>query len=127
MELLTALVIGLLFGIGVYMMLSKNMIRVVLGNALVSYGTNLMILTAGRLKTGRAPVLGGLAKTVPAEGTGPIVVDGISYIDPVPQALILTAIVIGFGVTAFIFVLAFRTVQEYGTDNFAELRGMEHE
>lgn len=127
MELLTALVIGLLFAIGTYLMLAKNMIRVVLGNALISYGTNMMLLTSGRLKTGRAPVLGGPAGTVPAEGTGGLVVDGVSYIDPIPQALILTAIVIGFAVTAFIFVLSYRTVQEYGTDNLSELRGLEHE
>ncbi|MFZ5815585.1 MAG: Na(+)/H(+) antiporter subunit C [Bacillota bacterium] len=117
MELLSALVIGLLFAVGTYLLLAKNMIRVVLGNALISYGTNIMILTAGRLKTGRAPVLGGHD----AHG------EAIQYIDPVPQALILTAIVIGFAVTAFIFVLAYRTVQEYGTDNLAELRGMEDE
>lgn len=127
MELLTALIIGLLFGIGTYLMLAKNMIRVVLGTALMSYGTNLMLLTSGRLKTGRAPVLGGSGKTVAAEGTGGILVDGVSYIDPIPQALILTAIVIGFAVTAFIFVLAYRTVQEYGTDNLSELRGLENE
>lgn len=127
MELLTALVIGLLFGVGTYLMLAKNMIRVVLGTALMSYGTNLMILTAGRLKTGRAPVLGGNETAAAVEGTGGIVLDGVSYIDPIPQALILTAIVIGFAVTAFIFVLAYRTVQEYGTDNLSELRGLENE
>ncbi len=127
MELLTALVVGLLFAIGTYLLLTKNMIRVVLGNALISYGTNMMILTSGRLKTGRAPVLGGTDEIVALEGTGGLAVDGISYIDPIPQALILTAIVIGFAVTAFIFVLSYRTVQEYGTDNLDELRGWENE
>lgn len=127
MELVSAIVVGILFAAGTYLLLAKNMIRVVLGNALISYGTNLMLLTAGRLKTGRAPVFGGPESTVPAEGTGGLMVDSISYTDPIPQALILTAIVIGFAVTAFMFVLSYRTVQEYGTDNLSELRGLEHE
>lgn len=127
MELITALVIGVLFAVGTYLMLAKNMIRVVLGTALMSYGTNLMILTTGRLKTGGAPVLGGHEAAGATGAAGTITVHGINYVDPVPQALILTAIVIGFAVTAFMFVLAYRTVQEYGTDNLSELRGLEND
>lgn len=112
MELLTAIVVGVLFAAGTYMLLAKNIIRVVLGSGLLSYGTNLMLLSSGFLKRGAAPVL--------VKGT-------TIYTDPVPQALILTAIVINFAVTAFMFVLAYRTVQEHGTDNLAELRGLEHE
>lgn len=112
MELVTAIVVGVLFASGTYLMLAKNMIRVVLGSTLLSYGTNLMLMTSGLLKRGAAPVL----------------VEGVTaYADPVPQALILTAIVINFAVTAFMFVLAYRTVQEHGTDNLAELRGLEHD
>lgn len=72
-----------------------------------------MLMTVGLLKRGASPFLG----TAP---TGPIV-------DPIPQALILTAIVIGFGVTAFLLVMAFRGYQELGTDDFHELRGVENE
>lgn len=112
MELLTALVVGVLFAVGTYMLLSKNVLRVVLGSSVISYGVNLMLLTSGQLKRGAAPVLD----------------KGLTvYVDPLPQALILTAIVINFAVTAFMFVLAYRTVQEHGTDNLAELRGLEHE
>lgn len=112
MELLTALIVGILFAAGTYLMLSKNIIRVVLGNGLLAYGTNMMLLSSGQLKRGAAPVL----------------VEGVEvYTDPVPQALILTAIVINFAVTAFMFVLAYRSVQEHGTDNLTELRGLEHE
>lgn len=112
MELLTALVIGVLFSAGTYMLLAKNTLRVVLGSSLLSYGTTLMLLTSGRLKRGWAPIL----------------VDGAEvYTDPVPQALILTAIVINFGVTAFMFVLAYRMVQEHGSDNQIELRGVDDE
>lgn len=127
MELLAALLIGLLLGVGTYLLLERNMIRIVLGTMLITYGTNLMLLTSGRLKTGRAPLLSGSDIQTAAEGGGGIVVDGISYVDPVPQALILTAIVIGLATTAFSFVLAYRTVQEYGTDDLLELRGVEHE
>lgn len=126
MELYAALLIGLLFGLGTYLLLERNMIRLVLGTMLISYGSNLMILTAGRLKTGRAPILGGDSPAL-ADGGGGIVVDGISYVDPVPQALILTSIVIGLATTAFSFVLAYRTVQECGTDDLLQLRGVEHE
>lgn len=112
MELLTAVVVGVLFASGTGMLLSKNVIRLVLGSGLMSYGTNLMLLTSGKLKRGHAPVL--------SETTG-------VYADPVPQALILTAIVINFAVTAFMFVLAYRAVQEHGTDNLGEMRGLEDE
>jgi multicomponent Na+:H+ antiporter subunit C len=64
----------------------------------------------GGLKRGAAPILGGNEE---------------SYTDPLPQALILTAIVISFGVTAFFLVLAYRSYQELGTDNVEEMRGSE--
>lgn len=112
MELLTALAVAILFGIGTYLLLTKNIIRVILGVSLISYGTNMMLMSTGLLKRGAAPIAGEGAQAVA---------------DPVPQALILTAIVIGFAVTAFLFVLGYRTVQEHGTDNLYELRGEEHE
>lgn len=112
MELLTALAVALLFGIGAYLLLTRNIIRVILGTALISYGLNMMLMSTGLLKRGQAPIL--------VEGA-------LVYADPVPQALILTAIVIGFAVTAFLFVLGYRTVQEHGTDNLYELRGEEHD
>lgn len=127
MELLAALLIGLLLGVGTYLLLERNMIRIVLGTMLITYATNFMLLTSGRLKTGRAPLLGGSEVQAATEGVGGVVVEGISYVDPVPQALILTSIVIGLATTAFAFVLAFRTVQEYGTDDLLELRGVEHD
>lgn len=114
MEMLAAAVIAVLFATGTYLMLARNILRVVLGTALLTYGTNLLLLTAGLLKRGRAPVL---------ESAPP----GAAFADPVPQALILTAIVIGFGVTAFMFVLAYKTVQTHGTDNLGEMLGVNDE
>jgi multicomponent Na+:H+ antiporter subunit C len=110
MEILMAVLIGILFMSATYLMLSKSLLRIIIGTGLLSHGAHLLILTMGGLKRGAAPLLGEHAK---------------DYVDPVPQALILTAIVIGFGVTSFFLVLAYRAYQELGTDNMDRLRGTE--
>jgi len=110
MEILMAIVIGVLFMSATYLMLSKSLLRIIVGTGLLSHGAHLLLITMGGLKTGAAPLLGENAP---------------SYVDPIPQALILTSIVISFGVTAFFLVLAYRTYQELGTDNTEELRGTE--
>ncbi|AOH56924.1 Na(+)/H(+) antiporter subunit C [Peribacillus muralis] len=110
MELLMAIVIGILFMCATYLMLSKSMIRIIIGTGLLSHGAHLLILTMGGLKGGSVPLLSDKAA---------------SYADPLPQALILTAIVISFGVTSFLLVLAYRSYQELGTDDMEELRGTE--
>ncbi len=111
MELLMIGVIGLLFGSGVYLMMQRRLLKVIFGSALLSHGTLLLTMTMGRLKNGLPPIL--------VEGyTGP-------YVDPVPQALNLTAIVIGFATTAFILVLTYRIFAEWQTDDLEELRGVE--
>lgn len=109
MEAFMAVVIGILFGISVYLMLSKSLLRVILGTALISHAANLMLMTVGLLKRGGPPIL--------TEGV-------TAYVDPIPQALILTAIVIGFGVTGLILVIAYRAYQELGTDDLDKLRGV---
>lgn len=110
MEILMAFIIGILFMTATYLMLSKSLLRIIVGTGLLSHGAHLLILTMGGLKRGDAPILRGSAE---------------SYTDPLPQALILTAIVISFGVTAFFLVLAYRSYQELGTDNVEEMRGTE--
>jgi multicomponent Na+:H+ antiporter subunit C len=110
MEIVMSFVIGILFMTATYLMLSKSLLRIIVGTGLLSHGAHLLILTMGGLKRGAPPILGGNAE---------------SYTDPLPQALILTAIVISFGVTAFFLVLAYRTYQELGTDNVEEMRGTE--
>lgn len=112
MEILMSVVIGILFTIGVYMILNRSMLRVILGTSLLSHGAHLLLLTMAGLKTGQAPLL---AEQVDA------------YTDPLPQALILTSIVISFGVTSFFLVLAYRTYTEHGTDDLLQLRGVNHE
>ncbi|KRG12546.1 Na(+)/H(+) antiporter subunit C [Lederbergia galactosidilytica] len=108
MEILMAILIGLLFASAVYLMLSKSLLRIIIGTGLLSHGAHLLLLTMAGLKRGSVPLLGEQAE---------------SYADPIPQALILTAIVISFGVTAFFLVLAYRAYQELGTDNIDEMRG----
>jgi len=108
MEIFMSILIGLLFASAVYLMLSKSLLRIIIGTGLLSHGAHLMLLTMAGLKKGTVPLLGEQAK---------------AYVDPIPQALILTAIVISFGVTAFFLVLAYRAYQELGTDNIDEMRG----
>lgn len=112
MEIIMSVVIGFLFMAAVYLMLSKSLIRVILGTAVLSHGVHLLLLT-----------MGGLGGTAP-----PVVGDGVAvsdYVDPLPQALILTAIVIAFAVTAFLLVLAYRAYKELGTDDMTMMRGTE--
>ncbi|GIN62037.1 Na(+)/H(+) antiporter subunit C [Robertmurraya siralis] len=110
MEILMSIVVGVLFMTATYLMLSKSLLRIIVGTGLLSHGAHLLILTMGGLKRGAAPLLGENAD---------------SYTDPLPQALILTAIVISFGVTAFFLVLAYRAYKELGTDNIEQMRGTE--
>ncbi|WP_270171222.1 Na(+)/H(+) antiporter subunit C [Paenibacillus sp. SYP-B4298] len=113
MELLMALVIGVLFAVAVYLMLSRTLLRIIIGTVILSHGVHLLLMTMSRLKRGAAPIM--------EEGN-------LAYTDPLPQALILTSIVISFGVTAFMLVLAYRAYQSLGTDQMDELKGeKEHE
>lgn len=101
MELVVAIAIGVLAGCGVYLMLRARTFSVALGLALLSHAVNLFIFVMGRLRTGEPPIVG----------------LGAAYADPLPQALVLTAIVIGFGMTAFVLVLALRAYLALGTDH----------
>jgi multicomponent Na+:H+ antiporter subunit C len=112
METLIAIVIGILFSIGTYLILSNQMLRIILGLSLISHAINLMIMVMGGLKTGGPPLLSENFR---------------SFTDAIPQALILTAIVINFAVTAFLLVLSYRTYKKHGTDDMNQLRGNEHE
>ena len=112
METLMSVLIGLLFAIGTYLILSKTVLRIILGTSIIGYGVNLLIMTMGGLKTGAAPIFGSAHLT---------------FTDPLPQALLLTAIVINFATTALFLVLSYRAYQELGTDDMEQLRGSEDE
>jgi multicomponent Na+:H+ antiporter subunit C len=112
MQVVLAFLIGGLFAVAIYLMLRQTIARVILGLALLTNATNLLIFTVGGL-TRAAPPLIPEGESFP---TGPTA-------DPMPQALILTAIVIGFGVLAFTMVLAFRTSQVVAGDNTDRMQG----
>ena len=101
MEAIFAATLGVLTASGVYLMLRARTFPVVLGLTLLSYAVNLFLFAMGRLQTGVVTVIG----------------EGAHYADPLPQALVLTAIVIGFAMTAFVVVLALRSVGETQTDH----------
>ena len=111
MEVLLAIVVGILYAGGLYLMMRRNIIQLIIGLGLLSHGANLLIFTAGGLRKGGAPIL----------GEGETAFAAIPA-DPLPQALILTAIVIGFAVTAFALVLFLRTYQVVGTADLDELK-----
>lgn len=110
MEVLLALTSGVLYAAGIYLILRRRLAQLIVGIGLLSNGTNLLIFTAGGLTRGRPPVI--------PEGAGALVAP---YADPVPQALVLTAIVIGFGLLAFSLVLAHRVHDSAGTDDVDEV------
>ena len=112
METLITILVGVLVTVAVYLLLSRSLIRIILGSAILSHAVHLLLITMGGLKKGAAPLLGEEAET---------------YADALPQALILTAIVISFAVTAFLLVLAYRTYKETGSDDLDVLRGFKNE
>ena len=101
MEAVLATAIGILVASGVWLLLRPRTFQVIVGLALLSYGVNLFIFSMGRLWSGAPPILTG---------------DG-AVADPLPQALVLTAIVIGFATTGFVIEMALRSRHEGGSDH----------
>lgn len=110
MEVLFAPVVGVLFASAVYMLMQRSLGQVIIGLALLSNAANLFIFVASGFGDGSAPIVDPSANATP-EGAA----------DPVPQAMILTAIVIGFGVLAFFITLAYRVYRITGTDDLEDL------
>ena len=111
MSTLLAFVVGCLYAAGVYMILRRSLFKLVLGLVLLSHGANLLIFTVGGLTRGRPPVAAPGAEAPAAP-----------HADPLPQALILTAIVIGFAVLAFSLALFHRGYQTFGSDDPDDLK-----
>jgi multicomponent Na+:H+ antiporter subunit C len=103
---LLAVVIGVLYGVALYMLLRRTLAQVILGLGLLTNATNLLIFTVAGVVRARPPLIAPDAERLTAP-----------FADPVPQSLILTAIVIGFGVLAFALVLAYRAFQVVGSDD----------
>ncbi len=106
MELILAIAIGVLTGSGVWLILRPRTFQVIIGLSLLSYAVNLFIFSTGGLHVGQAPVLG-------PDGSGTLA----EHADPVPQALVLTAIVIGFATTALFLVVLLASRGLTGSDH----------
>jgi multicomponent K+:H+ antiporter subunit C len=104
MALMLALAVGCLCGTGIYLMLRARTFDVILGLTLLSYAVNLFIFLMGRVQIGKLPIVDARAPTM------------ANYADPLPQALVLTAIVISFAMTAVLLVIALRAKSETGND-----------
>jgi multicomponent K+:H+ antiporter subunit C len=100
MEALYAITVGMLTACSVYLVLRGRSFPIVIGLTMLSYAVNLFLFSTGRLVIGELPIIGAQA----------------SYTDPLPQALVLTAIVIGFAMTAYSIILAVRVRGEIGSD-----------
>ncbi|EJC78486.1 multisubunit Na+/H+ antiporter, MnhC subunit [Rhizobium leguminosarum bv. trifolii WSM2297] len=114
MEPLLAILVGLFFAAAIYLMLSKFTIRIMLGIAILGNSVNLLLFTSGRLTREVPPIIPANLESLPAGAANPL-----------PQALILTAIVISFSFLAFLLVLTYRAYQDLGTDDTSEMRAAE--
>jgi multicomponent Na+:H+ antiporter subunit C len=106
-----ALAVGLMFAAAFYMMLRRSIVKLVMGLIILSNAANLVIFTVAGMTRGAPPFLDEVTKT--AAG---------AVADPLPQALILTAIVIAFGVLAFSVVLIHRAYEVVGTDDLDQMK-----
>jgi multicomponent Na+:H+ antiporter subunit C len=111
MEVALAALISIFFITAVYLMLSPHVIRILLGVAVLGNAVNLLIFTSGRLTREVPPI-------VPDD----MIVAASTIANPLPQALVLTAIVISFSFFAFLLTLAYRAYQELGTDDTSTMR-----
>jgi multicomponent Na+:H+ antiporter subunit C len=114
METAMAGLTGLLFATAIYLILSRHIIRILLGVAILGNAVNLTIFTNGRITREIPPII--------PEGSP---MPEVAIANPLPQALVLTAIVISFSFFAFLLVLVFRSYQELGTDDTDEMREAE--
>ena len=111
MEVALALTSGLLMSTGLYAMLKKHLYQIIIGVMLLGHGANLMVFLTGGLSDGKAAFIEKGATGL-AQGSA----------DPIPQALVLTSIVIGFGLTSFLLVLFHQSIAIVGSANTDDFR-----
>ncbi|MDI3539312.1 MAG: multicomponent Na+:H+ antiporter subunit [Methanolobus sp.] len=132
-DTLLSVSIALVFGIATFMILRRDLIRVAIGVTLLSHATNMLIVSTGAFLGDRAPIItgeeavstGGIFIDDLAAGIlAPVIPEGteMAYVDPLVQALTLTAIVISLATTAFLLILCYRLYQEQGTTDVSEIR-----
>ena len=105
MEAVISIAIGVMASAGVWLILRPRTFQVLIGLTLLSYAVNLFIFSVGSLAVDREPIV-----------RSGVVADLVNYSDPLPQALVLTAIVIGFATTGFVIELALRSRHENDSD-----------
>jgi multicomponent Na+:H+ antiporter subunit C len=102
----------ILFGIGLYCIIAKrNVVKIILGVTIIEYAANLLFILFGYRMNGRAPILG---KVQPIQ----------NMVDPLPQALVLTAIVIGLATTALLVAVAIKIYEKYGTFDVSKIKNL---
>lgn len=116
MNTLFAITVGVLYAAGIYLMMRRSIVRLIMGLVLLGHAANLLIFTVGRLTRGNAPLVPIGASSPPAP-----------FADPLPQALILTAIVIGFGLQAFALVLFRRAYESVGAEDLDQMKATDTE
>lgn len=112
METVIIIISGVLVTVATYLLLSKNLIKVILGTAVLTHAVHLLIMAMGGFKGSSVPIIDE---------------EAASYVDALPQALILTSIVISFAVTAFFLVLSYQVYKRLKTDDLTKMRGIRHE
>lgn len=110
MEILLAILVGLLYAAGVYMLLRRSIVKFIIGIILLSNATNLLVFLSAGLIPGNPAF------------TGNGIVDHAKLADPLPQALVLTAIVIGFGIVVYTIALKYKFFEVTGTDDLDQLK-----
>lgn len=115
MEILIAILVGLLYTAGVYMLLRRSMLKFIIGIIFLGNATNLLVFLSAGLVAGRPAFL--------ENGEGHAGV----YADPLPQALVLTAVVIGLGVVVYLLAIKYRFFSETGSDDLDQLKPTENE
>lgn len=111
MEVILSVVIGVLYTVGVYLLLRRSMVKLILGIIMLSNATNLLIFRAAGLTQGK-----------PAIVRGENMAEAGQLADPLPQALVLTAIVIGFGIVAFALSLLYKFYKKTGTYDLDQVK-----
>lgn len=133
-NVLLSLTIAILFGLGTFLILRKDVIKVIIGLSIISHAVNVLIVSTGLFNGEKAPIIDGHSTTgssniifndmLDKDLLAPVVAktNDVVFVDPLVQALVLTAIVIGLSITAFILILAYRIHEEYGTTDITELK-----
>ena len=115
MEILMAILVGILYAAGVYMLLRRSILKFIIGIIFLSNATNLLVFLSAGLVAGKPVFLDGEES------------NSVAYADPLPQALVLTAVVIGLGIVVYLLAIKYRFFSETGSDDLDQLKPSESE